>query len=180
QRAVGRLVGHHQIQHLAPYLVRILGQRDVQRRGIALQAGPVAVPGERNSIGNAQGTEDAPTGEQPYLSWSQAKVGGFLNLVIMQNELVQHPLILPCRRSETHAPVQFGNGLMRDSRQASISVGNRARRSKSCSSSLSSASSSPSIQLGGIPFQAWSMTSSGKCTIWSSHGCRSSSDRTAS
>ena len=31
---------------------------------------------------------------RPYLSWSQAKVGGFLNLVVMKYKLVQHSPIL--------------------------------------------------------------------------------------
>ena len=68
----------------------------MQCGGIALHARPVAVPGEQNAIGDTQGAEDAPTGEQAYLSGSQGKVGGFLNLVVVENELVQHPLILAC------------------------------------------------------------------------------------
>jgi hypothetical protein len=76
---------------------RILGQWDMQRHGIALYARPVAIPREGNATGNAQRTEDAPTGEQPYLARSEAKSAGLLNLVVMKNELMQHPLILPCR-----------------------------------------------------------------------------------
>src|ERR1035437_1318993 len=67
----------------------------MQRRGVALDARPVTLPREGNAIGNAQRTEDAPTGEQPYLARSQAECGGLLNLVVMKNKLVQHPLILP-------------------------------------------------------------------------------------
>jgi len=32
--------------------------------------------------------------------------------------------------------------------------------------------------LGGMAFQAWSITSSGKCMVWSSQGSKSSSERT--
>src|ERR1035437_4554820 len=162
----------------------------MQRRGVALDARPVALPREGNAAGNAQRTEDAPTGEQPYLARSEAESGGFLNLVVMKNELVQHTTILPrgagvfaCQpglAGAAYAPGQLGNGLRRDSRQASIRAGTWARRSKNRLSSPSIASSSPSIQSGGMLFHAWSMTSSGKCTTWSSQGSKSSSERTPS
>jgi hypothetical protein len=55
----------------------------------------VALPGEGNAIGNAQRTENAPTGEQPHLARSQGKRGRLLNLVVMKDEFVKHTLILP-------------------------------------------------------------------------------------
>jgi hypothetical protein len=91
------MVGHHKFQQLAPDAFRILGQVHVQCRGIPLEARPVALPREGNALGNAQRTKDAPAREQPYLSRSEAKLGGLLNLVVVKNESVQHTLILPRR-----------------------------------------------------------------------------------
>ena len=71
QGAVGRVVGLDELQHFAPDLRRIMGQFDVQGRGIAVEPRPVAVPREGDAAGNTQGTEDPPAGKQTDLAGSQ-------------------------------------------------------------------------------------------------------------
>jgi len=68
QGAVGCLVRLHQLQHFCPNRVGIMRQFHMQRLGITLQPRPMPVPREGHSIGDTQGTENAPPGEQPYLS----------------------------------------------------------------------------------------------------------------
>ena len=60
-------IGLDQFEQLAVHLFGIGGQRHVKRRGVALDARPVAVPGEEHAIGDPQGGEDAPSGEQAHL-----------------------------------------------------------------------------------------------------------------
>jgi hypothetical protein len=50
----------------------------------------VAVEGEQDAIGDANGGEDAPAGEEADLAGRKARFGSFANAVIVKYETVQH------------------------------------------------------------------------------------------
>ena len=52
------------IQKLAPNLLGIVGERDVECRAVPLDACPVAIPGEKHAIGDAHRGENSPAGKQ--------------------------------------------------------------------------------------------------------------------
>ena len=77
QRGVERAVGLDQFQQLARTCFGILRQRDVQRGGIALDAGPMALEGEQDAIGHAQRAEHSPARKQAHLAGREAQFGRF-------------------------------------------------------------------------------------------------------
>ena len=87
---VAGVVGFNQLEQLAADILGPGGQGDVESGGVAGDAGPVAVEGEQNAIGNADGGEDPPTGEQADLAGRKAGFGGFANAVVVKYETVQH------------------------------------------------------------------------------------------
>ncbi len=87
---VAGVVGFNQLKQLAVDSLWRDGERDVESGGVAGDAGPVAVEGEEDAIGDADGGEDAPAGEEADLAGRKAGFGGFANAVIVKYETVQH------------------------------------------------------------------------------------------
>jgi hypothetical protein len=48
----------------------------------------MALEGKKHAAGHAEGTEDAPAREQPYLSWREHLIGGIPDFFIVENETV--------------------------------------------------------------------------------------------
>src|ERR1019366_1931519 len=85
---VERLVGLHQFEQLAADQFRVGRERHAQRCGVLAHAGPVALEGKKHAVDHADGAEDAPAGEQPYLSRREQLIGGIPDFFIMENETV--------------------------------------------------------------------------------------------
>src|ERR1022692_1059818 len=88
QGGVERLVGLHQFEQLAADRFRVGRERHAQRCGVLAHAGPVALEGKKHAVDHADGAEDAPAGEQPYLSRREQLIGGIPDFFIVENETV--------------------------------------------------------------------------------------------
>src|ERR1017187_10154872 len=88
QGGVERLVGLHQFEQLAADQFRVGRERHAQRCGVLAHAGPVALEGKKHAVDHADGAEDAPAGEQPYLSRREQLIGGIPDFFIVENETV--------------------------------------------------------------------------------------------
>ena len=88
------VVGFHQFEQPAAQRLGSFGAAAREQRGVALDAGPVALEGEEHPIGNAQRAENAPARQQADLPRRQRFGRCFLNAIVVKNKPVQHVPIL--------------------------------------------------------------------------------------
>jgi hypothetical protein len=90
--AVDDLIGGDELEERCVEIVRRGGKRDAQAGSITDHAGPMALPGKQDAIGNAEGAEDTPAVQEADLTGREAGFGGFANGVIVQQEAMHTPL----------------------------------------------------------------------------------------
>ena len=62
-------------------------------RGVAHHARPVALEGEEDAVGNAEGGEDPPTVEDADLAGGEKAIRGVAQLVIIEQGAMHDPIV---------------------------------------------------------------------------------------
>src|SRR5215831_5421093 len=88
------MVGLDELEELATNVLAIVRERDVEGRSVAGDPGPMAFPGKKDAVFDAEGRKDAPASEQTYLAGSKREVVGELDLVVVEDMKVEHTTIL--------------------------------------------------------------------------------------
>jgi hypothetical protein len=64
-------------------------------RGVPADSRPVALEREKHAIGDAQGGEHAPSGEQADLARRERRLGNFADVAVVKDVTMKHVPILP-------------------------------------------------------------------------------------
>lgn len=88
--AFGNAIGTDDLEQIAADFFGVEGKRAVGSRGVALEAFPMALEGERDAIKNMQSGEQTPAVEQASLAGGHAAFFDGHEFVVVKNESMEH------------------------------------------------------------------------------------------